>query len=135
MKKCYLILAVLTIMLLVIGCGATTSPSPIDYQVIREWEIPAGGIGMEILVDEIATKEEVLALADHLRKEYSDGHIIIDIFDSLEAHAARETEARTGHLPSNYSDEEYWKHHLVMLFWNPETGYDEIRWVATERGY
>ena len=90
---------------------------------------------MELLVDESATKEEVLALAAHLREEHSGGHIVIDIFDSVEAHAARETETRTGHLPSNYSEEEYWKHHLVMIFRNPSTGYDEIEWVAIERGY
>jgi len=132
MKKRYLILAVLTIMLLAISCGPA---APIDYQVLREWKIPAGGIGMELLVDESATKEEVLALAAYLWEEHSNGYLIIDIFDSLEAHAARETETRTGHLPSNYSDEEYWKHHLMIIIRNPKTGYDEIQWVAEGRGY
>jgi len=130
MKKRYLVLAVLTIMLLAISCGPT---APIDYQVLREWKIPAGGIGMELLVDESATKEEVLALAAYLQEKYSDGTIYIDIFDSVEAQAARETEVRTGHLP--ISEEEYWKHHLVMIFLVPETGMDEIRWVAEGRGY
>jgi len=130
MKKRYLVLTFLTIMLLAISCGPT---APIDYQVLREWKIPAGGVGMELLVDETATKDEVLALAAHLREEYSDGYLIIDIFDSLEAHAARETEARTGQLP--ISEEEYWKHHLVMIFRNSKTGYDEIQWVAEGRGY
>ncbi len=132
MKKCYLVLAVLTIMLLAISCGPT---APIDYQALREWDVPVGGIGMELLVDESATKEEVLALAAYLRQEHSDGFLYIDIFDSPEAHAARETEIRTGHLPSNYSDEEYWKHHLVMIKLNPNTGLDEILWVAEGRGY
>ena len=90
---------------------------------------------MEILVDESATKEEVLALAAHLCEEHSNGYLIIDIFDSLEAHAARETETRTGHLPSNYSNEEYWKHHLVIIIRNPKTSYAEIQWVAEGRGY
>jgi len=130
MKKRYLVLTFLTIMLLAISCGPT---APIDYQVLREWKIPAGGVGMELLVDETATKDEVLALAAHLREEYSDGYLIIDIFDSLEAHAARETEARTGQLP--ISEEEYWKHHLVMIFRNSKTDYDEIQWVAEGRGY
>ena len=88
---------------------------------------------MELLVDESATKEEVLALAAHLREEHSGGHIVIDIFDSVEAHVARETETRTGHLP--ISEEEYWKHHLVMIKLNPNTGLDEILWVAEGRGY
>jgi len=130
MKKQYLVLAVLTIMLLAISCGPT---APIDYQVLREWKIPAGGIGMELLVDETATKDEVLALAAHLRQEHSDGYIYIDIFDSVAAQRARLTEARTGQLP--ISEEEYWKHHLVMIFRNPKTGYDEIQWVAEGRGY
>ena len=90
---------------------------------------------MELLVDESATKEEVLALAAYLWEEHSDGYIVIDIFDSLEAYAAREMETRIGHLPSNYSDEEYWKHHLVNIIRNPKTGYDEIKWVAEGRGY
>ncbi len=90
---------------------------------------------MELLVSETATKDEVLALATYLRQEHSEGYLYIDIFDSLEAHAARQTEARTGHLPSNYSDEEYWKHHLVSISRNPKTGYDEIQWVAQGRGY
>lgn len=136
MNKCYSVIAVLTIMILATSCGPTVpSPEILDYQVLREWKIPAGGIGMELLVDESATKEEVLALAAHLREEHSGGYIVIDIFDSVEAHVARETETRTGHLPSNYSEEEYWKHHLVMISQNPSTGYDEIEWVAKERGY
>jgi len=119
---------------LAISCGPA-APETLDYQILREWDIPEGSIGMELLVDESATRGEVLALAAHLREEYSHGYIYIDIFDSLEAHAARETETRTGHLPSNYSDEEYSKHHLVNIIRNPKTGYDEIQWVAEERGY
>jgi len=136
MKKCYMVLAALIIMLLAIGCGPTAPPrETLDYQVLREWEIPAGGIGMDLLVDESATKEEVLALAAYLREEHSDGYIVIFIFDSVEAHAARETETRTGRFPSNYSDEEYLKHHLVNIIRNPKTGHDEIQWVAEGRGY
>ena len=130
MKKRYLVLAVLMIILLAVSCGPT---APMDYQVLREWEIPAGGIGMELLVDESATKGEVLALAAHLRDEHSDGYIYIDIFDSVAAQRARLTEVSTGQLP--ISEEEYWKHHLVMIKLNPNTGLDEILWVAEERGY
>ena len=134
MKKCYLVLAVLTIMLLAVSCGPTAPPpKTLDYQVLREWDIPAGGIGMELLVDDSATKEEVLALAAHLREEHSDGYIYIDIFDSVAAQRARLTEVRTGQLP--ISEEEYWKHHLVMIKLNPNTGLDEIQWVAEGRGY
>ena len=132
MKKRYFALIFMAMTLLALGCSPT---APIDYSVIREWEIPAGGTGMEILVNESATKEKVLALAAHLREQYSEGYIVIDIFDSLEACTAREIETNTGHFPSNYSEEEYWKHHLVNIIRNPKTGHDEILWVAEGRDY
>ncbi len=127
------VILVLTLASTMVGCRAV-----LDYQVLREWDPewdPGGGTGMDLLVAETATKEEVLALATYLREEYSDGRIVIFIFDSREAWAARETETRTGKMPSNYSDEEYWKHHLVNIIRNPTTGYDEIEWVAKGRSY
>jgi hypothetical protein len=128
MKKCYLVLAVLTIMLLAISCGPTTPPpKTLDYQVLREWDIPAGGIGMELLVSETATKEEVLALANYLRSEHPKGYLYISIYDSKQA----QVDALKGTL----SDEDFHKHFLVDISRNPKTGYDEITWVATERGY
>jgi len=129
MRKCYLVLAVLTIMLLAISCGPTAPPPEIlDYQVLREWDIPAGGIGMDLLVSETATKEEVLALATHLRAKYLPrGFIFISIFDSSEAYLRRED--------TSYPEEEYFKHFLVQITRNPKTGYDQIEWVAKGRGY
>ncbi len=114
---------------LLIGCGEKTEvPKTIDYQVIRQWAIPAGGIGMDILVSEEATKEEVLALANSLRSKYlPGGYIYIQIFDSLEAYSHRED--------LTYPQEEFMKHFLVDITRNPNTGYDEIRWVAEGRGH
>jgi hypothetical protein len=127
MKKCYLVLAVLTIMLLAISCGPTTPlPKTLDYQVLREWD-PDGGIGMELLVSETATKEEVLVLARYLRSEHSKGYLYISIYDSKQA----QVDALKGTL----SDEDFHKHFLVDIKRNPNTGVDEITWVATERGY
>ena len=129
MKKCYLVLAVLTIMLLAISCGPTTPPpNTLDYEVLREWDIPAGGIGMELLVSETATKEEVLALANSLRSKYLPrGSIFITIFDSKEAYTRIDD--------PTYPEEEYFKHLLVSIGRNPNTGYDEILWVAEGRGH
>jgi hypothetical protein len=112
-----------------IGCGEKTeAPKTIDYQVIRQWAIPAGGIGMEILVSEDATKEEVLALANSLRSKYlPGGYIYIQIFDSLSAYTHRDD--------PTYPEEEYFKHFLVDIARNPKTGYDEISWVAKGRGH
>ncbi len=126
MKKCYLVLSFLTIMLLAVSCG-TTAP-PLGYQVLREWDIPAGGIGMDILVSETATKEEALALANYLRSEYSyKGNLFISIYDSKEA--------QSSNFQGVMSDEEFRKHFLVQITRNKITGYDEIEWLATERGY
>jgi len=114
---------------LLTGCGEKAEvPKTIDYQVIRQWEVPAGGIGMDILVSEDATKEEVLALANSLRSEYlPGGYIYIQIFDSLSTYNHRED--------LTYPEEEYFKHFLVDIKRNPKTGYDEILWVAKERGH
>ena len=113
-------------MLIAISCGPT-APT-LDYQVLREWDIPAGGIGMELLVSETAIKEEVLTLATYLRSKYSyKGYIFITIYDSKEAQISS--------LQGSLSDEGFLKHVLVTIFRNPKTGYDEIEWLATERGY
>jgi len=128
MKKCYLVLVVLAIMLLAISCGPTAPPPEIlDYQVLREWDIPAGGIGMDILVSETATKEEALALATYLRSKHSKGNLFVSIFDSKEAQVSR--------FQGTMSDEEFRKHFLVQIIRNTKTGYDGIEWLATERGY
>ena len=113
-------------MLLAISCGPA-APT-LDYQVLREWDIPAGGIGMELLVSETAIKEEVLTLATYLRSKYSyKGYVFISILDSKEA--------QTNKIQGTMSDEEFRKHFLVQITRNPKTGYDEIEWLATERGY
>lgn len=106
----------------------TPTPKTIDYQVLRQWSTPAGGIGMEILVSEDAAKEDVLALANSLRSKYlSRGYIFIDIFDSLEAYTHRDD--------MTYPEAEYWKHYLVNIVRNPQTGYDEIYWAAEGRDH
>ncbi len=100
----------------------------IPYETLRQWTVPSGGIGMEILVSEKATKERVLALARHLRSKYlSEGFILIQVFDSKEAYLNRDN-------PS-YPEKKYFKHFLVDLVRNPKTGYDEITWVAEGRDH
>jgi len=109
----------------------TSGDETIDYQVLREWKIPAGGrgIGMELLVSETATKEEVLALATHLRSKYlSRGAINIEIWDSHEAYIESRVYEQD---PDRYSEkemEEIFKHILVWIQRNPHTGWDEIKW-------
>ena len=122
------ILVVVGIALVVYAQSYTAKPPPeIDYEVLREWNLPAGGIGMELLVSETATREQVLALATYLHSKHSRGWLNISIYDSREAHASS--------LKGTLSDEEFLKHVLVSITRNPDTGYDKIEWLATERGY
>jgi hypothetical protein len=103
----------------------------IAYESLRRWTIPAGGVGMEILVSEEATKEEVLTLAYHLRAKYlSEGFIVIRVFDSKEAYLRKCRDD-----DPNYPHEKYMKHFLVDLVRNPKTGYDRINWVAEGRDH
>jgi len=109
----------------------------IDYQVLKESH-PAlgkkGGIGMDILVDESATKEEVMALASRLRARYHDKDFIwINIFDSRDDWADRENMTK-GALP-RYSEKDFYRHFLVDITKNEATGLDKINWVAEGRDH
>ena len=124
------------------GCGKKEEKAPapkteaqeeakqrfIAYETLRRWTPQGGGVGMIILVSEETTKEEVLALARHLRSEYlSMGWVWIDIFDSKEAYLHRDN--------PNYPEEKYSKHWLVNVVRNPKTGHDKINWVAEGRDH
>lgn len=122
MKK---MISLLILFTLILACKNNEKPNLIKYQVLREWK-PKNGIGMELLVNENATKEEIMKLAKHLRKNYESlSFLSIDIFDSREAWENREN--------LNYPEEEYSKHWLVNMVRNKNTGYDEIKWVAIGR--
>ncbi len=124
---------------LVRGCGSVSggnvsSQHLITFETLRQWGIPAGGIGMEILVAETATKEQVLALAKQLHDKYlSTGAMFILIFDSKEAYLSREAVLRGEE--SSYPEEEYDKHFLVNITRNANTGYDKILWQAQGRDH
>ncbi len=101
-------------------------PKVTTYEVLRRWSIPAGGIGMEILVSDTTTKNDVLALARKLRNDnLSKGYIFISIFDSREACARR--------LDESYPEKKLFKHYLVQITVNPNTGFDKINWMAEGR--
>jgi hypothetical protein len=107
-----------------LGC-VNEKPNLLKYHVLKEWN-PHNGIGMELLVDENATKDDIMMLARYLRDKYdNNSFIIIDIFDSEEAWRNRDNQ--------NYSEKEYFKHYLVNMVRNKNTGYDKIKWVAIDR--
>jgi len=132
--------------LLALGCGKKERETPapkteqkvpapkeekqhfIAYETLRQWTPPAGGVGMTILVAEKVTKEEVLALAQHLRSKHSSTKWLwVDIFDSKEAYLHRDD--------PNYPEKKYSKHWLVQVFRNRKTGEDRIDWVAEGRDH
>lgn len=105
-----------------------TKQNIITYETLRQWTIPAGGVGMQILVSDKATKGEILSLAKHLRSNYSPtSYFVLQIYDLEEAFLNRDN--------PNYSDEKYFKHFLVSAVRNPKTGYNKINWVAEGRDH
>jgi len=106
----------------------TAKGSLIKYETLRQSNIPAGGVSMDILVSEDATKEEVLSLAKYFRSTCLPDHfILVNIFDLREAYLHRDD--------PNYPEEKYGKHWLVEMHRNPKTGSDEINWVGEGRDH
>lgn len=104
------------------------APAHLTYEVLRRWTPGARGIGMEILVSEEATKEQVLALSRHLRKEHGGQPMIwIHIFDSRIAWQRRDDES--------YLQGEYFKHFLATVTRNSTTGFDKVEWQAKGRDH
>ena len=116
--------------------AAPAKPSSpiIQYSILRQWRIPtshtpAGGRGMEILVSATSTKEEVLQLATALRSQYAvnDQFLQVDIFDDENAYRNRDN--------MSYPESEYFKHFLVFMVVNPNTGANELNWTAKGRDH
>ena len=100
----------------------------IPYDVLESKKIPFG-LTMDILVNETATKEEVIKLAESLRQKHINTHRGISIFDSREAQHRQ--------LDKSYPEAELSKHWLVTITRNviDEGKLDTIRWVAEGRNY
>ncbi len=100
--------------------------SLISFEVLRKWTPGSKGTGMDILVSETATKEQVLKLANYLKKKHtSSGFIWISIFDLKDAWKHRDDE--------NYPSEKYFNHFLAQISVNPSTGHNKVSWVAEGR--
>ena len=67
-------------------------------------------IGMEILVNANASKQDVMELAHYFLQKYPNKLTLIDILDSREAWRHREDETDAA-----YSDKEFFKHWLVQI--------------------
>lgn len=129
MHKLFPALTLFSIWLILAHSGCSTKrANVIQYDVLRSWNIPAGGVGFDILVSEQASKDEIIKLAAELRNEnLSKGNIVINIFDSPEAWQNRDN--------PNYPQDKYNRHFLVQVIVNRKTGYDKITWDAKGRDH
>lgn len=101
--------------------------SLIGFSILREWKPLGDGIGMELLVKNGASKQDVIALANYLRQKYSTSpRIWIDIFDDREAWSRRPD--------PKYPESEFVRHWLVAIRVPHKTmgGKQEIEWLAPD---
>jgi len=97
----------------------------ISYEVLKQ--IPRGDrkLIIDVLVSERATKQEVLKLANNLRREYAGKYGVITIYDSRVASQR--------HHDETYPEKELFLHWLVEIAdWNEGK---EIQWLAPERDH
>jgi hypothetical protein len=124
----FLLGAALTCVLLLAGCsgGRKVILGELKYDTLAAKEIPAGGIGLDLLVDPSAKKEQVLKLARDLREaNRAAGIVQIEIFDAREAWENR------GNL--SYPRDKFRQHLLVGVAVNPEAHVDTVLWFGQGR--
>jgi len=98
----------------------------IDYEILGEWYTFNGGFGMNILVSEKAKKEEIMALAKHIRAQnISKVFFFFSIYDSREAYNHR--------FDDSYPENKRLKHTLVDVTHKPDANIDEFSWIAEGR--
>jgi hypothetical protein len=106
--------------------SAGASEQTIPYEVLKKDKRRDGKLIIELLVSESAKKDEVMKLAESLRREYAGRYAFISIFDSREAARRRED--------FSYPERELSRHWLVVVDWGGDTrSREEIRWVAEGR--
>lgn len=123
----------------------TVSLEMLDFTVLREWTIPAGGFGAEILVKQDATERDVLALGnwflDSVPKENPKSFLNIRMYDarnawqaSMDCDEAYATWSGTSGEPSicTRANELAAEHLLAGVTRNPKTGYREVAWMGPD---
>jgi len=100
----------------------------IPYEVLSKWNPRRGDndyFGMHILVSETASKQQVLKLAEALKRKHAGKYIAIHIWDS------REAQRRQG--DETYPEKELFRHYLVVMYDEPID--PKIQWVAEGRDH
>jgi len=97
----------------------------IPHEVLRKWDVGTK-FGMNLLVSERASRQDILSLAESLTQRYHDKYFVIDIFHSREAWRNREDD--------DYPEKDYWQHYLVQIGGEWRDG-QEVHWVAEGRDH
>lgn len=96
----------------------------IPYEVLKNEKVRSKLV-MYLLVNPDASQQEVLKLAENLRREHAGKYATISIFDSREACRAAIA------FDQSYPEKELARHWLVVI--NDTFGEDKISWVAEGR--
>jgi hypothetical protein len=101
----------------------------IPYEVLSKREVADITLQMSILVSDTAPRQDVLNLAESLRRQYAGKYeyLAIEIYDSREAHRR--------HFDLTYGERELFRHWLVEiggLSWNDG---QDIHWLAEGRDH
>jgi predicted Zn finger-like uncharacterized protein len=104
---------------------------PINYTVLKKERRPADGRDfLAILVDEKASKDNVLKLANGL---WRAGNVAtLDVFDDRAAYKASEFQAHNGREDPTYPEAKLSKHWLAQAFYGVD---DDVKWIADGRDH
>jgi hypothetical protein len=96
----------------------------IRYEVLKQKNVGNARLWMDILVDEAASKAEVMILAKDIERQYAGKtkSWVICIYDSRVAWQRQ--------LDESYPEQELLRHHLVVI---DDLG--PIRWIGEGRGH
>ena len=127
------------------GTGEATKP--LEFITLRERSLEGGGVGAEILVDEVSSKRDVRILGEYiLWKVWPKKHFSVLVYDSKEAWEARGLceQAHEGEPAAKFDEIEggpictsatqLEKEHLLLtISRNPSTFQAEALWIGPDR--
>ena len=104
--------------------GEESRKKNIVYEVLKNKKRGDGKVFLDVLVSETASKQDVLRLAESLRREHAGKFATIGIYDSREAFQRQADEA--------YPEKDLLRHSLVVI--SGDLG-EEIRWIGEGRDH
>ncbi len=125
-KRRFLLAPLLAAVSIVLGCGGGgKEEKTIPYEILKKEKRRGDGkLFLEVLVSEAAPKQEVLKLAESLRREHSGKFADISIYDSREAFQRQFNET--------YPEKKLLRHNLVVIA--GDLG-EKIRWIGEGRDH